>query len=256
MNLREITSRLLSKAWRLRTQIKYEVEPYGTHAQFLKIVLQQVLDTARNDYYIVEIGTGGMSSLLLRDHIERDSHANLISVESNPVWEEKYRKEFAAHPRHEIIGFEKSSSWLKVLETLSDRLVDKEVAITFIDSAPWSSRTLSALLFREKSNYLLVHDCDYFPRENIWGVEKEPILYSPDSSSRYGNLSRENLGSRSYDDMFRFWLECFPSTPGYFTGPPTLIASNILDVRKLEFNGDEIFFTSTSSYSEKSSEED
>lgn len=246
MNIGNLASRLFSKVWRFRKQMSYEAEPFGTHAEFLKIVLHEVKKSSVNDYFILEIGTGGMSSSILRAHIENDSHANLISVESNAAWEDKYRREFEAHPRHEIIGFKKSSSWLEILESLSERLVDKEVAITFIDSAPWSSRTLSAVLFREKSSYLLIHDCDYFPRENIWGVEREPILYSPNFSTEYGKLSREKLGSRSYDDMFTYWLECFPSTPGYFTGPPTLVASNILDVRNLEFDGDAIFFTSPS----------
>ncbi len=229
-----------------KPQVVYENEPFGTHAQFLKIVLKQVMETSKNDYYILEIGTGGMSSRLLRDHIEKDSRANLISIESDVIWEEKYRKQFVVHPRHEIIGFQKSLSWLQMLESIIESLAEKEIAITFIDSAPWSSRTLSALLFREKSNYLLIHDCDYFPRENIWGVEKEPILFRPNSAKEYGKLSLENLGSRSYDDMFKFWLECFPTSPGYFTGPPTLIASNILDVRTLEFDEDAIILASTS----------
>ena len=84
--------------------------------------------------------------------------------------------------------------------------------------------------FKDKAKIIIVHDVNWYPEHNLWGKEFSPILYKPMNKLRYGNLKRENLGFRDYSDVFKFWFEYFPYEPGYFTGPPTLIGSNIVDV--------------------------
>lgn len=213
----------------------YEVSPYGTHANFLSASLEFVKNVSTEDYFLIEIGTGGESSRILRNHIQNDPKAKLISMESDPEWIVKYQREYSDHERHEIIEVSKNSSWLSELEKLVTRIGHDRIELAFIDSAPWESRTISALILRDISKLLLIHDVDYFPRTKTWGRELDPIKFKKDNKRKYGSLTREKIGRRNYDDMFKYWIECFPEIPGYFTGPPTLIGSNFIDVNRLKF---------------------
>ena len=85
--------------------------------------------------------------------------------------------------------------------------------------------------FKDDAKVIMVHDVNWYPEHNLWGNEVSPIIYKPMNKLRYGNLKKKNLGFRDYSDVFKFWFEYFPYEPGYFTGPPTLIGSNIVDVR-------------------------
>ena len=105
--------------------------------------------------------------------------------------------------------------------------------MSFIDSEPWESRTEALELLKLNSKIVVVHDVDYFPRNNLWGLEIDPIKNKPINKYFYGKLKSENLGLRNYDSIFEYWVEIFPIYPGYFTGPPMLIGSNFIDVRKI-----------------------
>jgi hypothetical protein len=88
----------------------------------------------------------------------------------------------------------------------------------FIDQSPWEARTLSLEMFKEISEYVLVHDCDYFPHNNIWGKEIKPIE------------GPENPGQRDYSDVLKHHKEFFPITWQCSTGPPTLIGSQFNEI--------------------------
>ena len=218
----------------------YEVSPYGTHASFLSTCLEFVRNTSVDNYFLIEIGTGGESSRILRNHIRNNPKANLISMESDQEWIAKYQIEYLDHERHEIIEVSKNSSWLSELEKLVTRIGRDKIELAFIDSAPWESRTISALILRDVSKLLLIHDVDYFPGNRTWGKELEPIQFKRESKKKYGFLTKEKIGKRNYDDMFKSWVECFPVIPGYFTGPPTLIGSNFIEVKDIKFSTDSI----------------
>ena len=136
----------------------YEVSPYGTHASFLSASLEFVKNTSTGNYFLIEIGTGGESSRILRNHILNNPKANLISMESDQEWITKYQREYLDHERHEIIEVSKNSSWLGELEKLVTRIGRDRIELAFIDSAPWESRTISALILRDVSRLLLIHD--------------------------------------------------------------------------------------------------
>lgn len=105
--------------------------------------------------------------------------------------------------------------------------------LAFIDSNPWSSRLTALNEVKNRADIFLIHDVDYFPHNKIFGTEFSGIKFGKSGLIRYGKLHKNNLGSRNYDDIAKFWIEAFPEFPGYFTGPPTFIGSNFLDVRNI-----------------------
>ena len=62
----------------------------------------------------------------------------------------------------------------------------------------------------------MLHDCDYFPANHVFGTVIRPLTGTRDR------------GERKYDDVFKYYKEFFPLEPWPYapTGPPTLLASD------------------------------
>jgi hypothetical protein len=74
------------------------------------------------------------------------------------------------------------------------------------------------------ADYVIVHDCDYFPEHGLFGSVVRPLLGPHDR------------GERNYDQVFSSWREFFPPEPWPFrqTGPPTLLGSNLHEVDRFD----------------------
>ncbi len=238
-NFRQILKRI--------SDMKYSNNPFGTHAPFLEDCLDYSIDISPRGESVqwIEIGTGGESSRIFRERLEKEPRANLLSLESDPIWIEKYKLEYQAHPRHTLLVINTEKSWLSAVQEIVRGAEEKEIGLVFIDSIPWDSRTTPMLLLRNVAKLILIHDVDYFPHNALWGLEVEQIKYNPVKWNKYGNLQRINLGYRDYSEVFSSWVEAFPIKPGFFTGPPTLIGSNFLDVEAIPFKQNELIIRSS-----------
>ena len=198
----------------------------GSHRRYLKFLLD-ALDTEKP--VIVEAGSGNHSTGLFVKELKNTDY-RLFSFENHKNWYTKISTKFN-NPNSKFIFIE-GKSYLGVEEYLKKESIVK-IDLTFIDSSPLESRTEVKNIVKEISNIVCVHDADYFPHNKMWGEEISEIKYKPKNKLFYGKLKQENLGIRNYDSDFKYWVEIFPNRPGYFTGPPLLVASNIQDVRKL-----------------------
>jgi hypothetical protein len=222
---------------------KYSVSPYGTHAEFLTASLN-FLDKTRNlkqKLVMFEIGTGGLSSDIFQKAVRTKANCRLVSFENDANWSTIYTQEFATDPNWNLITSD-HSSWSEVLARELSKLDDDDLTLAFIDSAPWESRTQALESLKEDCTLILFHDVDYFPALGAFGREIRPIVYKPKSYLKYGPLEKQHLGLRTYGDVFVSWKEAFPVSPGYFTGPPTLIASNRINVNDIPLPMDAIYF--------------
>lgn len=221
---------------RIWPQVKFKVDPNSTHEDFLIASINFLISKtpANSEIIMVEVGTGGASSRVLRTYLEHNVMTRLISFENDPVWLEKYKVNFLPHARHSLV-YVKDDKWDSAITSAIKENSNGAKILSFIDSSPWESRIQALNALRAESEILLIHDVDYFPHNTFFGRETMPIKYAPANAFFYGKLKPKNLGLRNYDDVSKYWVEAFPRIPGYFTGPPTLIASEKLDVREIEF---------------------
>jgi hypothetical protein len=156
----------------------------------------------------------------------------LLSFENDPNWLQAYEKDYARNERHSLV-FVENNTWTATIKNSLIDVAQNARVFSFIDSSPWESRIEALNILKHISDLFLIHDVDYFPHNGLIGQEITPIKYAPANPFFYGKLKSKNLGLRDYDEIAQYWIEAFPRVPGYFTGPPTLIASDTLDVRNM-----------------------
>lgn len=215
-------------------KIYFRVDPNSTHGDFLLASMSYLTKTVEVNTQIAlfEIGTGGTSSKVMRSFMEDNSNVKLYSFENSKEWLSIYKDMYESNKRHHIYSVDHNEWELVIRKALDEILVGTKI-LAFIDSSPWESRIAAFNTLGAVADLFLIHDADYFPHNQVMGEEIEPIKYAPQNTFYYGALKPENLGSRNYDIFAKHWVEVFPITPGYFTGPPTLIASNYLNVAEI-----------------------
>ena len=212
---------------------------YGTHAPFLRCSLDFLMAKSEKELTVFEVGTGGESSRIFQETLRSNDSVRLFSFENDITWSSKYRQAYPQHPRWWLLEDRDFQHWpTRISEELS-RTSPDSASLGFIDSNPWESR-IAALGALASADIFLIHDVDYFPHNGLFGREVRSIENSPSRLLRYGPLISRHLGSRDYGDIARSWIECFPRDPAYFTGPPTLVASNRIDVGSIRMPADSI----------------
>jgi hypothetical protein len=214
----------------------FKVDPNSTHRDFLDVTVLFLLGKLQPSEKLImlEIGTGGSSSEIMRKIMESNEETALYSFENDMTWYETYQKNYEKHERHTIL-FVENEDWKSSIKQVLKSLESNSLVFAFIDSSPWGSCIEAMKSVKSIAHVFLVHDVDYFPHNNYFGTEYSPIKFSPQNPFIYGKLKSSNLGMRNYDDIVQSWVEIFPQTPGYFTGPPTLVASDVINVLEIEF---------------------
>ena len=199
----------------------------GSHKKYLKYLLSKL---EKENLTIIEVGSGNHSSKLF-SRITGSLSGNFISLENNLEWHLKVKSKYKYKKNSKFLHLKKLNK--ENIKFELDNLGIQQVTLSFIDSFPWESRTEALELLKVNSEIVVIHDVDYFPHNSMWGEEIKPIKNKPKNKYFYGKLKVENLGERNYDSIFKYWVEIFPFYPGYFTGPPTLVGSNLVDVKKI-----------------------
>lgn len=204
---------------------------YATHETFLQACLDH-LENLKTPYRVLELGTGGRSSEIFANHVAKSSLARYVALESNDSYLREHKEKHSSD-RTELVRIDASNSWFKAISDILKKQTSEQIGLVFLDSSPWESRTLALSLLAEKADFIMVHDVDYFPREGAWGLDLAPMTNLLSAYRRAGSLSHQDLGIRSYGDVFPSWVECFEAVPASPTGPPTLIGSRSLNVDEI-----------------------
>jgi hypothetical protein len=177
-------------------------DPYSTHIPYLISLLDKIKSF---NLPILELGCGYGSTPILHKYCI-ENKIKLITLDNNVEWLNKIKNYFPENEYHKYISV---LNWKEELNNLKNN----KYSLVFIDQSPWEARTLSLNIFKSISEYILIHDCDYFPTNKIFGKELAPIV------------SEQFLGERDYSDVFKYYKEYFPKKFACPTGPPTLIGS-------------------------------
>ena len=146
---------------------------------------------------------------------------SLLTLDASPEWLERFRARFEA-PWHEFRLVEDWSA------ELAQPLWEERWHLVFVDQSPFEARAATVERVRLSADYVVVHDCDYFPENDLFGTAVRPLLGTDDR------------GERDYGDVFSSWREFFPAEPWPHgrTGPPTLLGSNRYDVTRFDIDYD------------------
>ena len=169
-------------------------DPYATHQAFLKHYIQNTTGD------VIEFGTGDGSTGFILDLL-KDTGRHLVSLDDNYVWYDRMRSKYPPSEFHRYIFVQ---DWEKEIEKL-----DKSAySIVFVDQSPWEARTLTMNAFLHTADYIIIHDVDYFPKNNMFGSVLSEFKFD-------------------FSDKFKKWSVYHPQKPWPSpTGPPTLVGTN------------------------------
>lgn len=201
---------------------RFRWDTYSTHQP---VLYSAVISTKGP---IIEFGCGYGSTDMLHEICEKD-HRILITLEDDLSWMEKFSSKYEGrgynkdntgwHKFYFVPGknpkdHENPSHWVKFLNEF--KLLDElNFDVCFIDQSPWLARYETLKKMKQKARFVIIHDVDYFPMKNIFGKVIKPI-------------SQMTEGEFDFHDVFIYYKVFFPDKPWPgFTGPPTLIGSNI-----------------------------
>lgn len=193
-------------------------DPYGTHRP---VLVEAIKNTTGN---IIEFGCGNSSTVLIKELI-KDSNRNLISLESNLEWFNKFKhlEDNNHHLFYVNAGFEDNDDtghkWIDFIKnTPSINNMDFEVC--FIDQSPWTARTHALEHYKNKCKYIIVHDVDYFPLNGKWG-----------KATRIASEEGHLIHNMDFSDVVKYFKSYYPPEKFFAgpTGPPTLFCSDIAE---------------------------
>ncbi|MFZ4100216.1 MAG: hypothetical protein ACOYKZ_07835 [Chlamydiia bacterium] len=197
-------------------------DPVATHQP----ILYQVARATRGP--IIEFGCGKGSTPLLHE-LCKEQGRMLISLDDDAAWlqslADRYRgdgyeednqgwHQFYLVPGKGPTRSEDPAHWVAFIES-NTWLNSLHYGCCFIDQAPWLARFETLKRFAAHSDYVVLHDCDYFPVHGIFGRTIKPTV-------------NKQPGVFDFSDVFRVSQVFFPPAPWPGeTGPPTLVGSNL-----------------------------
>ena len=171
-----------------------KMDPDATHQKCLEYYIKKTSGD------IIEFGTGhGSTGFILK--LIKGTGRKLLSLENNRDW---YNKMIEMYPESENHKYIFVNDWKEELLKLDKN----KYSIVFIDQSPWMARLWTLDYFLNGGEYIIIHDVDYFPKNNIFG---------------------KCISSFDFDfsDKFNKWKLYYPDQPWPGpTGPPTLVGTN------------------------------
>ena len=187
------------------------INTYGSH----RFVLSEVLK--RTTKPVLELGAGDFSTPLI--HEETKSNC-VITIDDSKEWATKFKGLQTDWHKFKVLSVDGIKEFYK-----ND---DTEWGLVFIDNNTWELRSDVIYKYKDIADYIILHDCNYYPENNIFGkiIEK-------------ANMKFHRRGLRDYSDVFKYWIEFF--IKGWNSqSPPTLLGSNKIHLDDFNIYGMEI----------------
>jgi hypothetical protein len=207
----------------------YTTDSYATHQLILYKIARETSGP------IIEFGCGNGSTNLLHE-LCKQTGRTLVSLDDDFLWLKKFATKYLHdgyeednsgwHKFYFVPGKQKNENpahWVEFLKNF-DLLNTIDFEVAFVDQSPWLARYETIVLIKDTIPYILLHDCDYFATHNILGTTITPT-----------NYTKNIPGAFDFGKHFLYFTVYFPPYPwAAVTGPPTLLASNMIDVSTIE----------------------
>ena len=170
----------------------------------------------------------GEGSTELIHYYAKEKNIPILTVESEKTWMEKYIH--LQNEMHEFICMENLGNWADFFKSDS-----REWGLVFIDQGEWISRKNCLFELKNKTEYLILHDSCYYPKNNIFGrvtEEKTDIACSFKYPNNCPGCCRymSNM-KRNYNDILKYSREYISPY-----GPQTLLGSEKNDITNLDID--------------------
>ena len=164
---------------------------------------------------VLELGVGEGSTQLIHDYCMKRKRP-VVSVESDEGWLKRYTH--LANAYHEFFH-------IKDWNAFYADVTKQHWGLVFIDqdsSDGFKNRAESFRQLRDHTDYIVLHDCDAFPKHGLLGKQIRPMINERDPGER--DWSTDIFYAKEFHP--KRWL-CHLGGDKR-TGPPTLLASNTL----------------------------
>lgn len=152
------------------------MNPYATHQEYLG----KELDNLKDGSIVLELGVGYGSSPLMYEFCKKNSNSLVYSFETNLEWFDKMFDVYGDLPNY---IFNSIYNW----QDLEKYVTEKKYDLTFVDQSPWMSRIESIDFLKDKCNLFILHDYDFFNKdENDWVKKHCNNIYTNDDTTWLG----------------------------------------------------------------------
>jgi hypothetical protein len=179
---------------------------YGSHRFVLNEILKRVTKP------VLELGAGDHSTIQI-DEALKDRKIVITTIDDSKVWLSRYWK--LESEKHKLLF--KSISEIREFYKNDNT----EYGLVFIDLGDWGLRAEAINKYKDTADYIILHDCNYFPENGFFGTSTKLI-----------NKRTYKPGIRNYDDVFKYWTEYFMEGWNRYS-PPTLLGSNKICLKKI-----------------------
>lgn len=187
---------------------------YATH----QMVLRKILKRVRRP--VLELGAGDYSTPLIHESFK----GRILTLDHDQEWLNKYE-----HLKSDFHDFKCVSN--ADIQRFYDE-DNEHWGLVFVDYGtenpddPWRARINALLKYNKTADYIILHDCDALViGDNPFGEIIKPI-----------NIEECDTGIRTYNKIFKYWIEFFVDGWQYFH-PPVLLASNKICLDKIKVDG-------------------
>jgi hypothetical protein len=151
-------------------------DAYCTHQKYTS----EELDNLKSNSVVLELGVGNGSSPLMYEFCKNNPDSTVVSFETDAAWFEQMFAKYGDLPNY---IFNLIEDW----NDLENYLTQDEYDLVFVDQSPWWSRIESINLLKDKSKLFILHDYDYFNKDDNEWVKNSPTdIYVNDETSWLG----------------------------------------------------------------------
>lgn len=151
-------------------------DAYCTHQKYT----EEELSKLGKNSIVLELGIGNGSSPLMYEFCKENANSTVISFETDPEWFDKMFEKYGDLPNY---VFNLIENW----DDLKNHIDKKQYDLVFVDQSPWWARIESINLLKNKSKVIILHDYDYFNKnEHEWLKNAPNDIYVNDETSWLG----------------------------------------------------------------------
>jgi SAM-dependent methyltransferase len=186
--------------------LTHKTDPYATHQP----VMIEIFSRLPNNAKVLELGCGDGSTRLFNE-LAKGKNIHVFSTDDKLEWLDKYKTELESNLH--------SFKHIELPNLLEDEFVTGEkFDVVFIDQGEWISRIYTLDYFKDKADYVVLHDAYYYPGFGHFGKiiqEMIPVV---------------QVGIVDYSDKFKSWKNFFPPLERVGGFPDTLVGSNFIQI--------------------------
>ena len=134
---------------------------------------------------ILELGMGDGSTPSLHELCQKQQR-KLISIDHDPEWVGKFT--YLKSNFHSILCV---SDWNETYAQINDKF-----SIVFVDNAPFEARSDAIRKFKNDTEFVILHDCDYFPRSKLMNYDEFKYFHvyaPPVPPTLVGSMFRQDV---------------------------------------------------------------